>query len=173
MGCVLSHPIEKERVHMQSELTGQVTSVQGRAVKSGTIFDVTIGTQKVSTFKAPVAEKAQALLNQNVKATVDVTQNGQYTNYTLLDVGPAGVSTVAPTTIPVTAAPTSNGTTDAARQDSIVRQVCIKAAGHAFAAGSSADEVLQIAEKFYRWVTGAEQQIVSDAEALVSGEVPW
>ena len=156
---------------MQSELTGQVMEVQGRTVKNGTIFDVTIGTQKVSTFKAPVAEKAQALLNQNVKATVDVTQNGQYTNYTLLDVEAVGVATVAPSPIPVVAS--SNGTADAARQDSIIRQTCIKAAGHAFSAGSSADEVLQIAEKFYRWVTNTEQQIVADAEALVAGRPEW
>lgn len=161
---------------MQQELAGQVVDVTSRTVKSGTIFDVTIGTQKVSTFKAPVAEKANALKGQNVKATVDVTVNGQYTNYTLLDVEAAGVPGIAPTTIPVAAPatiPVANNGNDAARQESIVRQCCIKAAGHAFAAGSSADEVLEIAEKFYRWCTGAEQKIIADAEALAAGTPAW
>lgn len=167
---------------MQQELSGQVVDVTSRTVKSGTIFDVTIGTQKVSTFKAPVAEKANALKGQNVKATVDVStkeNDGRvFTNYTLLDVETAGVPGIAPTTIAPWPHPqvAKNGN-DAARQESIVRQCCIKAAGHAFAAGSSADEVLEIAEKFYRWCTGtaqsAEQQIIADAEALAAGTPAW
>ena len=171
---------------MQSEITGQVTEVKGRTVKSGTIFDVTIGTQKVSTFKAPVAEKAQTFLSQNVKATVDVTQNGQYTNYTLLDVEPLGAQLapvegpngVAKVHIPVA---NSNGATDAARQESIVRQSSAKSAfTYAAHAGLGVDETFDLARRIYNWCQGvsavasAEAQVIADAEALAAGDtVPW
>lgn len=173
---------------MQTEISGNVLSVTGRQTKNGnTVFDVTIGTQKVSTFKDAVANKAKSLEGQNVKATVGVTQNGQYTNYTLLDLEPAGVVSPTPTVPSVvtgTVTTTTNGIpvqpqeTDKERTESIVRQTCIKAAGHAFSAGHSAEEVLEIAEKFYRFVTGAKQpeQVaagVAGGPDVPGDAIPW
>jgi hypothetical protein len=80
---------------------------------------VVIGGQKVSTFKQPIAEEANALQGSTVEARVSVEQKGDYTNYTLLAVKlvdaaggsipiagasvPAGATTAPSSTIPVAA----------------------------------------------------------------------
>jgi hypothetical protein len=149
---------------MQSEIIGQVTDVQGRQVTSGTIFDVTINGQKVSTFKAPIAEKANALKGQNVKATVNVTpwQKGEKsgTNYTLLDIEPSGQAPQAG--IPIASPQNgSQGLTGASqpdeRQQNIVKQSSLKIAfGYAGAAGLSEEEAFALAQRVYASVMGAQ-----------------
>lgn len=178
---------------MQSEIVGQVTDVQGRQVSSGTIFDVTINGQKVSTFKGPVAQKANDLKGQIGKATVDIVpwQKGEKSgqNYTLLDIVAVGAFTPAPVegpenglqrvTGPIPAAPTND-----ARQESIEKQSARNTAfNYAAQAGLSVDEAFGLANELYFWEPTApktlddaiqQQGLAAAVEpATVTEDFPW
>jgi hypothetical protein len=174
---------------MQSEIIGQVTDVQGRQVKSGTIFDVTINGQTVATFKAPIAEKANALKGQTAKATVDVKQNGQYTNYTLLDIEPSwqiDQPEVPQAGIPIASPQNgSQGLTGASqpdeRQQQIVKQSSLKTAfGYAGASGLSEEEAFALAQRLYASVMGTLEQELENVTvgdtvgpATVVDDIKW
>ncbi len=81
--------------------TGQLESVDianGVSPKTGkpwTRYDVCINGNKYVTFKAPLGMKALNMGAGTVEFSGTEAQNGQYTNYTLTDIGPgngAGVS---------------------------------------------------------------------------------
>lgn len=86
------------------DINAQVLSVSGRTTRNGrTLYDVALSDgQKYTTFEPDVANKANALTGQQVTARVEVTQNGQYTNYNLKDIAPAG-SAMPPLAMPVPA----------------------------------------------------------------------
>lgn len=168
---------------MQEQITGVVNEVVGRQVSTGTIFDVTIGTQKVSTFKDAVANKAQSLKGQTVKATLDVKENGKYKNYTLLDVEAEGATTNGAIQFQTNTGTASNSVpvTEDKRQESIVRQSSAKSAfAYAAAAGMDEQSAFLLAENIYRWcqgearITQSEKQVVEDALALAGGDdIKW
>jgi hypothetical protein len=72
----------------------QVLSVGGRQTKTGkTVFEVALSDgQKYTTFNDALAQQANTLVNQAVTAQVEVSQNGQYTNYNLIAIRPSTVS---------------------------------------------------------------------------------
>jgi hypothetical protein len=121
------------------EIQGQVLSVSGRKTQKGnTIFEVAFSDGKTyTTFDNLLANQAKALEPQNgqpaplVQAQVEVSQNGQYTNYNLKAIRPAGGVTVLSTPsgqvvgasvpIPIAPAPTGRGR-DPEVEARIVRQ---------------------------------------------------
>lgn len=75
----------------------QVVSVAARTTRNGkTLYDVTLSDgQKYTAFDPALAQKAANLQGQSVQADVEVTQNGQYTNYNLKGVYGPGESAPA------------------------------------------------------------------------------
>ena len=163
---------------MESTITGTVGEVAGRTVNTRTgpapIFDVTIGSQKVSTFKAPVAEEAKALQGSIVEATVDVTEKNGYTNYTLLSLKLTNAvgTPAASSTIPV-AAPRNDDDT-AAR---IARSVAFEHLPQ-YASVGAEDEIFSTLDKFAKWIYNGSkpgQELVAvAAEPVESNDgIPW
>src|SRR5581483_3823961 len=83
---------------VQVDINGQVLGVQGRTTRSGkTLYDVAFSDgQKYTTFDTALATKAQQLFGQEVSARVEVKQNGNFTNYNLVDIAPLGALPPAP-----------------------------------------------------------------------------
>jgi hypothetical protein len=105
---------------MQGQLTTQLLGVIGRQTKRGqAVWDAQVAQAqlpgdtsgkfqgKFSTFDANMAGKASQFANQMVTISYEIKQNGQYTNYDLVDIGPAGA--MPPQVQGATAAPPVNG----------------------------------------------------------------
>lgn len=143
---------------MESTITGTVESVKGRETRTGTVYDVVIGSKKVSTFKQPIAEEANALQGSTVEATVKTTQNGQYTNYTLLSLklADAGGTTTTSSTIPVEPAKKGWSDEDTAR---VTRLSCLSTAfQYAGACGESPEAALELAQRLYGVAMGQREE---------------
>lgn len=171
---------------MESTLTGVVESVTGRTTRTGPIYDVVIGGQKVSTFKQPIAEEANALQGSTVEARVSVEQKGDYTNYTLLgvklvDAAPTTANGIplAPATSPIPV--NSNqfqrdmSPETAAR---VTRLACLSTAFHyAGVTGDSVEDALSLAKRLYGVAMGTETpepvETLTAAPAAVDDGVPW
>lgn len=123
------------------DVQGSVLGVAGRPTRNGrTVYDVQFSDgNKYSTFETSVATKAQGLVGQAVVARVEVKQNGQYTNYNLLDVAPVGslpplaMPAQAGTPIPIgppipIQQPQNNGGMSPERERKIVKQSCFATA---------------------------------------------
>lgn len=74
------------------DVPGSVLGVTGRQTRNGrTVYEVAFSDgNKYSTFDPNLATKAQQLQGQAVSARVEITQNGQYTNFNLKDIAPQG-----------------------------------------------------------------------------------
>lgn len=162
---------------MESTITGTVEKVTGREVSSGTIFDVVIGGKKVSTFKTPIAEQAKALQGSDVEATVDVTQRGEFTNYTLLSVklvNAIGDSTSSTSTIPVEPAKKGWSDEDTAR---VTKLSCLSTAfayaGHTD--GYDEDYAIKLAQRLYGIAMGQQQPepVAISEPTETSDGIPW
>lgn len=96
---------------MESVVQGQVLGVTGRTTRNGkTLYDVAFSDgNKYTVFEPGLATQAQQLMGQQVSARVSVKQNGQYTNYNLEEIAPAGqlgpVAMPAPAGAPLPAIP--------------------------------------------------------------------
>lgn len=130
------------------DITGSVLGVSGRTTRNNRqMYDVAFSDgNKYTTFDAALATKAQGLQGQQVTARVEVSQNGQYTNYNLRDIAPIGqlppqAFPAAPgAPLPAGGSPTPSPSIptpqiasvpfldEAARQQSIVRQSSLKTA---------------------------------------------
>lgn len=166
---------------MEKTITGTVGEVVGRTVNtrngSTPIFDVNIGEQKVSTFKAHIAEEAKLFQGSTVEATVDVSERNGYTNYTLLAVklvdalgGSTGSSTIA-------VAPAKKGWSD---EDTarVTRLSCLSTAfQYAGQAGEGVEGALSLAERLYGVAMGRQTPepvaAVTAAPAESNDGVPW
>lgn len=175
---------------METTITGTVGEVVGRTVNTRTgsapIFDVTIGAQKVSTFKAPVAEEAKALQGSTVAATVDVSERNGYTNYTLLgltlvDAAPTTASGIplalATSPIPVNSNQYQRDMSPetAAR---VTRLACLSTAfQYAGAAGEGVEAALSLAQRLYGVAMGTESpepvEALTAAPTASDDGVPW
>jgi hypothetical protein len=74
------------------DIIGQVLSVSGRPLNNGsTIYDIAFSDGvKYTTFDGEVAQKTNALVGQQVSASVTSKQKGQYMNHYWNDVAPQG-----------------------------------------------------------------------------------
>ena len=177
------------------DINAQVLGVSGRAVKTGTIYDIAMSDgNKYSTFTPELATKAQGLTGQNVTARVEITQNGNYTNYTLQDIAPAGQLPAAalpsgvPTgnTIPISV-PSSGGGGGMSpeRETKIVKQSLLATAfnfvGHLYTGAGpegfpeATAQALSLAKELYGQVMGGAQApptTPAAVAAVVNAEVP-
>ena len=95
------------------DIQATVLGVEARTTKTGkTLWDVSMSDgHKYTTFENGIATQAHSLSGQQVQAQVDVSQNGQYTNYKLIAVRPGIANTVGNITqlsgagLPLTPAP--------------------------------------------------------------------
>lgn len=166
---------------MEKTITGTVGEVVGRTVNtrngSAPIFDVTIGAQKVSTFKEPIAQEARLLQGSTVEATVDVSERNGYTNYTLLAVklvDALGGSTSSST---IEIAPAKKGWSD---EDTarVTRLSCLSTAfQYAGQAGEGVEGALSLAERLYGVAMGTESpepvEALTGAPTESNDGIPW
>jgi len=110
------------------DIQGTVLNVAGRQTKTGkTIFEVSFSDGKVyTTFDNLLATQAQQFQGQPVQANVEVSQNGQYTNYNLKAIRAAAGGFPAPANQaaqPISIAPAApQGEDPLERSARIVRQ---------------------------------------------------
>lgn len=175
----------------QQDIVGQVLSVQGRSTRTNkTIYDVAFSDgNKYTTFDGDLAQKANSLIGQAVSARVEISQNGQYTNYNLKDVAPQGK--LAPTAMPLPggspipmAAPSVSAPTipmvqgDPQKDARIAKGVAVKVAAEITSglfqgAGPEAvSEALEVFDKVGQHVlgvlTGAQQAVPASPEVVAA-----
>lgn len=179
------------------DITGLVLGVQGRTTRNNkTIYDVEFQPdgqtgQTYTTFDGALAQKAGALTGQRVSARIEITQNGQYTNYNISDIALEGqlpplampVPGGTPVNIPIQASP-ADRVSDVERQKLIVRQSVLSTAfrftasfAETFASQADAEQAaLGLAGRLYDRVFAVPQppvpQTPAEVAQIVNAEVP-
>lgn len=178
---------------MDSEISGTVLSAAPRIVGNNkTIYDVNLSDGNTyTTFDAKLWAKVAPLIGQAVSARVAVKQNGNYTNFYLNDIAPAGqlAATSAPVATPAPqAAPQparAQGGMSAEDKARVTFLSCLSSAAQGLANGLDADEVLLIADKFYDYTANglykqteqpqtAQEPVAAAAADNGKGDgIPW
>ena len=151
------------------EIQGQVLRpVQGETTSKGKIkYPVAFSDgQTYVTFDAALAGQVNALVGQPVIAQVEVSQNGQYTNYNLRAIRSANGApvAVAPAPVPVAPAPQGGRGRDPEVEARIVRQSVMSTAfnfvGHVYTGagpellGEARSHAVALAKELFTLVFG-------------------
>ena len=187
------------------QITAQLLAVVGRQTRTGKpVWDAQVADQSVnggkfSTFDPQLAGKAGQFANQMVTLTYEVKQNGQWTNYDLVDVAPAGsmppqVQGAVPnvgaqqyTPPPITQGPSSGGGGNSAYPPEVVTRItklatleiagalvgrAVEGSGiDAESATQLGDVVETLAKRFYTMARSHEQQPVAAQQPTTPAEV--
>ena len=181
---------------MDSEISGQVLSATSRVTTNGkTVYDIAFSDGNTyATFKGDLFTKAQGLQGQQASARVSVKQKGEYTNFYLNDIAPAGQLAPPGVTLhqpsaaqPPQPAPAPQGGMSAEREQKIVKQssfaTAFKFVGALYQGANAVGGLTpaeiddakklahELAAELYGHVMGTQQ--AAPAEKPAEDPVPW